>query len=97
MEQIDDLISDWIQEKFSKGEPINIAADALSGIHHFIPLTRKKLPMSWKGIRHMAGNTRSQAVHLQSLLIWCWQCRVTISKTEISLLEPYYYLLSTVS
>lgn len=48
MEQIDDLISDWIQEKFSKGEPVNIAADALSGIHHFIPLTRKKLPMSWK-------------------------------------------------
>lgn len=48
MEAIDDLISDWIQEKFSKGEPINIAADALSGLHHYIPLTRKKLPMSWK-------------------------------------------------
>ena len=48
MDMMDDRISEWIQEKFSKGEPINIVADALSGIHHFIPLTRKKLPMSWK-------------------------------------------------
>ena len=48
MEIIDDRISDWIQQKFSKGEPINIVADALSGLHHYIPLTRKKLPMSWK-------------------------------------------------
>ncbi len=48
MEAMDDRIADWIQLKFAKGEPINIVADALSGIHHFIPLTRKKLPMSWK-------------------------------------------------
>lgn len=48
MDVMDDRISEWIQEKFSKGEPINIVADALSGIHHYIPLTRKKLPMSWK-------------------------------------------------
>ena len=47
-ESLDDLIADWIQEKFTSGEPLNTIADCLSGLHHFIPMTRKRLPVCWR-------------------------------------------------
>ena len=45
---LDEAIADWIQEKFSDGSPIHLIGDALSGIHHFEPSTRRKLPKSWR-------------------------------------------------
>lgn len=47
-EALDDLIGNWIQEQFTAGEPLNTIADCLSGLHHFIPMTRKRLPVSWR-------------------------------------------------
>lgn len=47
-EEIDDLVGDWVELKFSSGEPLNTIADALSGLHYFIPASKKKLPLSWK-------------------------------------------------
>ena len=47
-ESMDLHISDWIEEQFEKGSPLNIVADGLSGMHYFLPSTRKKLPCSWK-------------------------------------------------
>ena len=47
-EVLDDLIGEWIQQKFAEGEPLNTVADCLSGVHHFIPMTRKRLPVSWR-------------------------------------------------
>jgi len=47
-EEMDETFTVWIQEQFEKGTPLNLVADALSGIHHFIPMTRKKLPVAWK-------------------------------------------------
>ena len=47
-EEMDEHFTVWIQEEFDKGTPLNLVADALSGLHHFIPLTRKKLPVAWK-------------------------------------------------
>lgn len=47
-EEMDELISDWIEQQFSQGSPINIVADGLSGLHYFLPSTRRKLPTCWK-------------------------------------------------
>ena len=44
----DDLVADWIQAEFEDGCPLYLVGDALSGIHHFEPFTKKKLPKSWR-------------------------------------------------
>lgn len=48
MDQLDDAIGDWIETVFAKGEPLNSVAGCLSGIHHFIPSTKRHLPLSWR-------------------------------------------------
>ena len=48
MEDMDEQISDWIEAQFHKGAPLNVVADALSGMHYFLPSTRRRLPGSWK-------------------------------------------------
>eukprot|EP00435_Cladocopium_sp_Y103_P055249 s1780_g18.t1 len=48
MEALDDQISDWVEEQFKRGAPLNVVADALSGLHYFVPSTRRRLPASWK-------------------------------------------------
>ncbi len=48
MERMDELICDWIEGLFAAGEPLNTVADALSGLHYFLPVTRRKLLCSWK-------------------------------------------------
>lgn len=45
---LDDLVATWIQEEFEDGTPLYLVGDALSGIHHFEPYTRKRLPKSWR-------------------------------------------------
>lgn len=45
---LDDLMADWIQQEFEDGTPLYLVGDALSGIHHYEPFTRKKLPKSWR-------------------------------------------------
>ena len=47
-EQLDELVSDWIQTEFEDGCPLYLIADALSGLHHLEPYTRKKLVRSWR-------------------------------------------------
>ena len=48
MEQLDEIIAEWIEERFSKGEPLNNVADALSGLQYFLPACRRRLVASWK-------------------------------------------------
>ena len=45
---LDDLVADWIQQEFEDGTPLYLVGDALSGIHHYEPFTKKKLPKSWR-------------------------------------------------
>ena len=45
---MDEVISDWIEESFQKGMSLNTIGNALSGLHYFIPATKKKLPACWK-------------------------------------------------
>ena len=46
--QLDELISEWVQSEFEDGTPLHLVADALSGLHHFEPFTRKRLTKSWR-------------------------------------------------
>ena len=45
---LDDLVADWIQQELEDGTPLYLVGDALSGIHHYEPFTKKKLPKSWR-------------------------------------------------
>eukprot|EP00438_Fugacium_kawagutii_P003316 Skav229330 [mRNA] locus=scaffold2917:69352:73753:- [translate_table: standard] len=45
---LDESVSEWIQQQFERGHPLHLVGDALSGIHHFEPWTRKRLPKSWR-------------------------------------------------
>ena len=46
--QLDEMVSDWVQSEFEDGTPLHLVADALSGLHHFEPFTRRKLGKSWR-------------------------------------------------
>ena len=46
--EMDEKIADWIETVFHTGAPLNIVSDGLSGLHYFLPQTRRKLSMSWK-------------------------------------------------
>ena len=46
--ELDEHIADWIQQEFEDGCPLHLVADALSGLHHFEPYTKKKLTKSWR-------------------------------------------------
>ena len=45
---LDELVSEWIQSEFEDGSPLYLIGDALSGLHHFEPLTKRKLQKSWR-------------------------------------------------
>ena len=45
---LDESIAEWIQAEFEDGTPLYLVADALSGLHHFEPFTKRKLVRSWR-------------------------------------------------
>ena len=45
---LDEMISEWVQSEFEDGTPLYLIADALSGLHHFEPWTRRRLVKSWR-------------------------------------------------
>ena len=76
MEDMDEQISDWIDKQFHLGAPLNTVADALSGLHYFLPSTRRRLPGSWKLFsiwRRM--ETPSRAPPLPEDLAWAIMSR----------------------
>lgn len=46
--ELDQMISEWIQQEFEDGCPLHLVADALSGLHHLDPCSKKKIPHSWR-------------------------------------------------
>lgn len=46
--ELDEFIAEWIQCEFEDGTPLHLVGDALSGLHHFEPSTRRKLHKSWR-------------------------------------------------
>ena len=47
-EELDSTVADWVQERFQQGAPLHSVADALSGLHFYDPLSKRKLVLSWK-------------------------------------------------
>lgn len=46
--ELDDCIAAWIQSEFEDGTPLYLVGDALSGLHHLEPFTKRKLVRSWQ-------------------------------------------------
>ena len=44
--ELDEYIADCVQSEFEDGCPLHLVGDALSGLHHFEPWTKKKLTKS---------------------------------------------------
>ena len=47
-DDLDEKTADWVESLFQQGCPLNTAADGLSGLHYFLPLTRKQIPSAWR-------------------------------------------------
>lgn len=48
LEHLDVAVSDWVELSWSKGATLGSVSDALCGLHHFEPWTRKQLYHTWK-------------------------------------------------
>ena len=46
--ELDEAITDWIEQCWKEGETLGLINDALCGLHHFAPWTKKQIPQSWK-------------------------------------------------
>eukprot|EP00435_Cladocopium_sp_Y103_P054012 s1016_g17.t1 len=44
----DDVISDWVEAQWARGESVNLIADCLSGLHFFVPHLKGCLRQSWR-------------------------------------------------
>ena len=47
----DQLVSEWIECQWVRGESVNVIADCLSGLHFFLPEIRGSLRQSWRLFR----------------------------------------------
>ena len=75
-DELDEQVAEWVENEFKSGTPLTTVADALSGLHFFIPSTRKKLPISWK----LFGTWRkveipSRAAPLPEDVAWAFMAR----------------------
>eukprot|EP00438_Fugacium_kawagutii_P023130 Skav208787 [mRNA] locus=scaffold931:260209:264566:- [translate_table: standard] len=85
MEDLDETVADWIEVQFRKGSPINTVADGLSGLHYFLPFTRRKLPTAWKLFSIWRKvEVPSRAPPLTSDLVWAMTSRC-IQQDQLSL------------
>ena len=48
VEDLDFLLSDWLQEMWSHGEPLYKVSDALCALHFYEPWSRKRIPNVWR-------------------------------------------------
>ena len=50
-QQLDDMVADWVEAQWVAGETLHVVSDALCGLHHFEPYTKKLVPSAWKLFR----------------------------------------------
>ena len=48
VEDLDFLLSDWLEEMWSAGEPLYKVSDALCALHFYEPWSRKRIPNVWR-------------------------------------------------
>lgn len=51
LSHLDDNISDWLERQWERGQTLSFVSDALCGLHHFEPSTKKCIPNTWKLFR----------------------------------------------
>lgn len=43
---LDMVTANWIQKCWEQGDPLHMISDALGGLHHYEPWTKRQLPLS---------------------------------------------------
>ena len=51
MDEVDCVTAEWVEAQFTSGTILSTVADALSGFHHFLPMTKRKLAYTWRLLR----------------------------------------------
>ena len=51
LQDIDGIVTDWIEMEWARGAAVNDIADALSGLHFFMPELKGRLRQSWRMFR----------------------------------------------
>lgn len=72
--QMDEAICQWIQERWEDGESLHIVSDALCGLHHYEPWTKRTIPQSWRLFstwRKLEGPDRAPPLTSQIIYSWC--------------------------
>ena len=70
--ELDEAITDWIEQCWKEGETLGLINDALCGLHHFAPWTKKQIPQSWKLFavwRKLEGPSR--ALPITANIVYC--------------------------
>ena len=44
-QQLDDMVADWVEAQWVAGETLHVVSDALCGLHHFEPYTKRWCPL----------------------------------------------------
>ena len=71
--EIDMATSNWIQRCWENGDPLHGISEALCGLHHYEPWTKRHLPLSWKmfGIwRKLESPDRAPPVTREIIYAW---------------------------
>eukprot|EP00435_Cladocopium_sp_Y103_P009201 s976_g2.t1 len=48
LENCDDLICEWIELQWARGESVSVIADCFSGLHYFLPYLKGTLKQAWR-------------------------------------------------
>lgn len=46
--ELDSACAEWVELAWEDGESLYVVGNALSGLHFFEPLTRRRIPSAWK-------------------------------------------------
>ena len=49
--ELDDAVADWVEQKWRDGYSLYHINDALCGLHHFEPFTKRLIPSAWRLFR----------------------------------------------
>lgn len=70
LQDIDGVICDWVELQWTQGQPINLIADCLSGLHFYWPQLKGLIRHAWKMFRSWRRiETPARAPPLTSLLV----------------------------
>lgn len=73
MLQLDEAVSQWIQDAWEAGDALYSVSDGLCGLHHYEPWTRGHIPQSWKLFAVWRRlESPSRAPPLTRFIIYSW-------------------------